>query len=182
MGRFSVRITITGCSMDINVKPLLCGEKRVIEFSYAIPLEYSENGYTVSGDALVTGEIKDMGGYMQLTSECKAEYKTQCARCLKELSGVCTVSFVRPVAARLESEDEEDEYLIIGEGSVINIDEAISEELLLSLPFRSLCKEDCKGLCPKCGCNKNERECSCVTKEIDPRWAALKAFKGKTEE
>ena len=164
--------------MNIDIKSLLCGEKREIEFSYTIPLDYSENGYTVSGDAQVDGSVKDMGGYMQLASECKAQYKTQCARCLKALDGVCSVSFVRTVATKLESEDDE-EYLLVGEGSVINIDEAISEELLLSLPFRSLCREDCKGLCPKCGCNKNETECSCVTKELDPRWAALKAFKAK---
>lgn len=168
--------------MDINMKPLLSGEKRLIEFSYDIPLEYSENGYEIVGDAHVEGAVKDMGGYMLLNSVCKASYKTQCARCLKELTGECSVEFERPVAARLESEDEEEEYLLVGEGSVINIDEAISEELLLSLPFRSLCKDDCLGLCPKCGCNKNEKECSCVTKEIDPRWAALMGFKEKNGE
>ena len=48
--------------------------------------------------------------------------------------------------------------------------------------YKDLCKEDCKGLCPKCGCDLNEKECSCTTKEIDPRWAVLKNFKPKSEE
>ena len=91
------------------------------------------------------------------------------------------VDFTRPVAARLESEDEDEEYLLIGEGGVINVDEAITEELLLSLPFRSLCKDDCLGLCPKCGCNKNEKDCGCVLKEPDPRFAILKTVKFRDE-
>ncbi len=162
--------------MDISVKKLLSGELRELNFDFEIPMDYSENGYTVNKNAIVKGTVRDMGGYMQLDAECKVGYETSCARCLKDLSGDCTLDISKPLAVKLESEDEEGEYIIIGENSVINIDELITEELLLSLPLRSLCKEDCLGLCPKCGCNKNERECGCITKEIDPRWAILKNF------
>ncbi len=163
--------------MEISVKPLLRGEQRSVEFSYSIPLEYNENGYQLASSAQVSGQIKDMGGYMQLSAVCHVSYKTQCARCLKELEGECRIEFVRSVATKLESENEEEEYLLVNENSAVSIDEAISEELYLSLPLRSLCKDDCLGLCPKCGCNKNEKECTCQTKEIDPRWAVLKNFK-----
>jgi uncharacterized protein len=40
-----------------------------------------------------------------------------------------------------------------------------------------LCREDCKGICPECGIDRNTGECSCVADDIDPRWAALKNFK-----
>ena len=165
--------------MDISVKPLLNGEKREIELSFDIPLDYSEDGYEISEPLNVTGAVKDMGGYILLEAKCSARYKTRCARCLEPINGVCEITFERPIATKLEAEDTEEEYLLVGENSSINIDEPISEELVLSLPFRSLCSEDCKGLCPKCGCNKNTTECSCVTKEMDPRWAALKNFKAK---
>lgn len=165
--------------MDISVKPLLNGEKREIILSFDIPLEYSDNGYDISEPIRVEGDIKDMGGYILLQAKCTARYNTKCARCLKPLTGECEISFERPVATKLATEDTEEEYLLVGENSSINIDEPVSEELLLSLPFRSLCSDDCKGLCPKCGCDKNTTECSCVTKEIDPRWAALKNFKAK---
>ena len=165
--------------MLISVKPLLSGEKRSIEFSYDIPIKYDENGYKLSDAALVCGQIKDMGGYIELNATCKVSYRTRCARCLKELDGECAIEFNRPVATKLESDNEDEEYLLVSENSSIDIDEAISEELLLSLPLRSLCSEDCKGLCPKCGCNKNEKECSCTLKEPDPRWAALRDFKSK---
>ena len=165
--------------MEISVKPLLRGEKRSIEFSYEIPFEWNENGYELDKNASICGEVKDMGGYMLLRAECKVSYRTTCARCLKELSGECSVEFERPVATKLEADNDEEEYLLVNENSAVCIDEAISEELLLSLPLRSLCSEDCKGLCPKCGCNKNEGDCSCTLKEPDPRWAALKNFKPK---
>ncbi len=165
--------------MEISVKSLLNGEKRSVQFSYEIPFAYKENGYELSDTASINGEVKDMGGYMLLTATCKATYRTHCARCLKELTGECVLEFERPVATRLESDNEEEEYLLVNEHSALEIDETVSEELLLSLPLRSLCDEACKGLCPKCGCNKNERECSCVLKEPDPRWAALKDFKPK---
>ncbi len=162
--------------MDISVKKLLSGEAREIDFDFRIPMDYNEDGYTVSEPAQVTGRVSDMGGYMQLDAKCSIRYKTNCARCLKELSGECVMSISKPLTVKLESENDDGEYILIGENSSINIDEAISEELLLSLPLRSLCKDDCLGLCPKCGCNKNEKNCSCVMKEIDPRWAALLKF------
>ena len=165
--------------MDINVRPLLTSEKREVVFSYEIPLEYNENGYEMADNAKIDGIVKDMGGYVLLTAKCRVNYKTQCARCLKPVFGECEIEFERPVATKLESEDTEDEYLLVQNGWSVNIDEPITEELMLSLPLRSLCKEDCMGLCPKCGCDKNEKECGCVTKEIDPRWAALKNFKAK---
>lgn len=162
--------------MDINIKPLLSSEERKIGFSYEIPLSYSENGYVISEPVKVNGEVKDMGGYMVLSAKAEARYVTECARCLKKLDGCCETDFIRTVAVSLEADDDEDEYLLVGENSTVSIDEALMEELILSLPLRSLCKDDCKGICPKCGCNKNDVECDCVLSAPDPRWNVLKAF------
>ncbi|PYS67386.1 MAG: hypothetical protein DMF69_23170, partial [Acidobacteria bacterium] len=48
------------------------------------------------------------------------------------------------------------------------------EQILLAVPSRSLCTENCKGFCPTCGADKNAGDCGCDEKDIDPRWAALK--------
>lgn len=165
--------------MDINIKPLLSSEVRKISFSYDIPIAYSENGYRLSDSVAVNGEVKDMGGYMVLEARASVKYVTECARCLKKLDGQCEIDFVRTVAISLEAEDGEDEYILVGENSTLSIDEALKEEMILSLPLRSLCKDDCKGLCPKCGCNKNDTECECVLTAPDPRWNVLKAFSEK---
>ena len=63
------------------------------------------------------------------------------------------------------------------EGDSIDLDELVREQILLALPTRHLCREDCKGLCQKCGADLNAGDCSCEQGETDPRWAALADFK-----
>ena len=165
-------------SVKLNVKPLLIGEKSKLEFDYSFPVEYSEAGYSFPEDARVIGCVKDAGGYMMLTATAKVPFNGSCARCLKPVSEVLETEFRRCVTAKLEKEDEDDEYLVATDGSV-DIGDPIREELLLSLPLRLLCREDCRGLCPKCGKDLNDGECGCTLHEPDPRWAALKRFSEK---
>ena len=56
----------------------------------------------------------------------------------------------------------------------LDLKEIIREQILLNLPEQVFCTPDCKGLCPKCGANRNLIDCNCNETEIDPRWAALK--------
>jgi uncharacterized protein len=53
------------------------------------------------------------------------------------------------------------------------LEDVLREQVLLSLPARTLCRVDCKGLCPRCGQNRNETDCSCDQGPSDPRWEAL---------
>jgi len=55
----------------------------------------------------------------------------------------------------------------------------VREFALLSVPMKKLCKENCKGLCPKCGSDLNKEKCKCITEEIDPRWKPLMDLKEK---
>jgi len=55
----------------------------------------------------------------------------------------------------------------------------VREFALLSVPMKKLCKENCKGLCPKCGSDLNKEKCKCITEEIDPRWKPLMNLKDK---
>jgi uncharacterized protein len=57
---------------------------------------------------------------------------------------------------------------------VIEIDELVAEELLLAVPDQVLCDNNCKGLCPVCGVDRNSIDCECQTAEVDSRWAGLK--------
>ena len=63
------------------------------------------------------------------------------------------------------------------EGDAVDLDEIVREQILLALPTRQLCGEDCKGLCVNCGSNLNERDCGCGSQATDPRWSALAALK-----
>ena len=159
--------------MKINVKRILNGEISSQPFEYDFPIAYEGMGYSFPENVRVCGEIRNAGGYIPLTATCKLTVEGVCARCLKPVSQAVEIEFNRTVAAKLESEDEGDEYLLVNE-DCIEIGEPIEDETVLSLPGRLLCSEECKGLCPKCGADLNLGKCDCPEHEPDPRWAALK--------
>jgi uncharacterized protein len=66
------------------------------------------------------------------------------------------------------------------EGDIIDLEPLIREQFVLAVPFAPLCKDDCKGLCPQCGTDRNVAPCTCE-KPIDPRFAALQALKAPTK-
>jgi uncharacterized protein len=109
-----------------------------------------------------------------------------CARCLDPVVHKVDRSFdllYRPLGidsghAELSVTDAEAE---IGyyEGGGLLLEDTLREQVLLALPLKTLCREDCKGLCPHCGKNMNEIDCGCVDELEDPRWSALKEIRDK---
>lgn len=61
----------------------------------------------------------------------------------------------------------------INENNILDLTEAIRQYALLAIPMKPLCRMDCAGLCPSCGCNLNQKQCNCSPKPADPRWAEL---------
>ncbi|MBQ7173790.1 MAG: DUF177 domain-containing protein [Clostridia bacterium] len=164
--------------------PMLRGEIRRMEIDYLLPLDEACDT-RMSGEIRVKGEITDEGGYMHLTLSAEAPYKTECARCLAPVEGVFSVDLERTVAVketltREQLEENVDEFAVIENGK-LDLDETVREELILCFPMRFLCREDCMGLCPKCGRPLSEGSCSCETKEIDPRWKVLEGLFDKNE-
>jgi uncharacterized protein len=68
------------------------------------------------------------------------------------------------------------------QGESLLLEDALREQVLLAVPLKTLCREDCKGLCPHCGKNLNESQCSCAEQREDPRWAALKEIRSKLDQ
>jgi uncharacterized protein len=112
----------------------------------------------------------------------------QCARCLEPVSQDVSREFellYRPLGAdagrdELSVTDAEAE---IGyyQGDGILLEDVLREQVLLALPLKVTCREDCKGLCPHCGKNLNQEQCSCSVPVEDPRWAALKEIRDRIE-
>lgn len=109
-----------------------------------------------------------------------------CARCLEPVVHPIECNFdllYRPLG--IDSGHEElsvtDAEAEIGyyEGGGLLLEDALREQVLLALPLKTLCRDDCKGLCPHCGKNMNEIECGCVDEVEDPRWSALKEIRDK---
>ena len=165
--------------MILDAGPLLRGEVGCIEIDYTLSPEKLD-GVVFNGDAHVFGTLKDVAGCMFLKLKAELSYSSECARCLAPVSGVFSLDFERTVVAQGTLSDEQieehfDEYAVL-DGAMLDIDEPLTEELLLSFPNKLLCSEDCPGLCPKCGRPKREGTCGCPDREIDPRWAVLKTF------
>jgi uncharacterized protein len=109
-----------------------------------------------------------------------------CARCLEPV--LCPVErgfdlLYRPLGidsghAELSVTDAEAE---IGyyEGGGLLLEDMLREQVLLALPLKTICREDCKGLCAHCGKNLNEAGCGCVDEVEDPRWSALREIRTK---
>ena len=166
----------------LDLRPLLAGE-RYLAFDYELPLDTATKdetsflyGVSFPSPMKVSGDITNTAGYMRMQLTVSVDYEAACARCLSPVSGEFTLDLEKTVAPRnlLENLDEDrlDDYAIIEDG-FLDMDEPLLLQLEMEFPIRFLCKEDCKGLCPKCGQNLNEAECGCVTKEIDPRLAPL---------
>ena len=109
-----------------------------------------------------------------------------CARCtLSVTSEVQSASRLLVVRGRSSAGADEEELreddlgVVEVTGEILDTDLLIAEQAQLELPVRPLCREDCRGLCPVCGGDRNARDCDCVTEMSDPRWSALADLKGR---
>ncbi len=105
----------------------------------------------------------------------KITFATECDRCLAEVPTTLELTFDRVVTSPgVTTDDEADDRPDYMEGYQLNVETFVHHEILENWPMKILCKEDCKGVCPKCGQNLNERDCGCDTFVPDPRMAVLK--------
>lgn len=128
--------------------------------------------------------IKDI----RLRGKLATGLELQCARCLEPVQQNVTHEFellYRPLGTdagrdELSVTDAEAE---IGyyQGNGIELEDVLREQVLLALPLKATCRENCLGLCPHCGKNLNQERCSCSVPMEDPRWAALKEIRDRIE-
>jgi uncharacterized protein len=115
------------------------------------------------------------------------QVELQCGRCLERfvlpLEVECSLIFSRSCAGEDCPTAEERELaaeeigLIPFAGEELDLRDAIQEQLLMALPVRPLCREDCRGLCPVCGVDLNRETCDCAQKLVNPQWGALAGLK-----
>ena len=116
-----------------------------------------------------------------LDAELSVDANLSCDRCNKNFNSVLTNSYRIVYLFNMEADDSQSinlTYLNL-DSDKINIDNDVRDYALLSIPMKKLCKEDCKGLCPKCGKNLNEGSCNCLKTNIDDRWLPLQELKNK---
>jgi len=148
-----------------------------------------EGNLATSGSAEVIHEHrgpKDIVADIRLRGQFAATFRVPCARCVEPVDVPLKADFdliFRPLgvdggAAERSITAPETEIGYYQKDSLL-LEDVLREQVLLSLPVRTLCKPDCKGLCPRCGQNRNSQECSCDVGPSDPRWEALAGLRGR---
>ncbi len=160
----------------LNLKKLLDGAVQSVEFSTVLnDCEFLDD--SVSGEVSAKGVVTNHSGVINLQGEIALDLTVECGRCGKEFNYSSPISLNAKITDKLANDDEE-EFILIEDDS-IDEEDLIRTTLLLELPSRFLCSEDCKGLCPVCGCDLNQKQCSCQTTDRDSRWDVLKDFFGE---
>jgi uncharacterized protein len=138
----------------------------------------------LTAPAAVTGKVRLSGNEVFVSGHVDTRAQIECDRCLQPVEAPVSADFTLDYITGSEYESSEVAELTEAEMSVavfdgegLDVDEIVKEQILLAVPTRMLCREDCKGICPECGIDRNTGECSCVADNIDPRWAALKNLK-----
>ena len=177
--------------MKLDLRPLLAGDK-LLCFDYELHLDIDPDdtssflyGVSFPSPMKVKGQITNTAGYMRMTLTTSVDYSTTCARCLKSVDGAFSLNLEKTVATKELlgdiDEDRLDDYAIIEDG-FLDIDTPLREQLEMEFPIRFLCKEDCLGLCQRCGKDLNEGKCDCETKDFDPRLEPLRKLLDQMKE
>lgn len=125
---------------------------------------------------------------IRVVGDFSTRLQMNCARCLepvtRDISGDFDLLY-RPRGAdsgvdeRTVPQDEAEVSYYTGEG--VLLEDVLREQVLLAVPLKAVCREDCRGLCPHCGRNLNVEQCNCAEPLEDPRWSALKEIKDKLQ-
>lgn len=161
--------------MKMDLKQLfdLIGEKQEFDCDFDFSKERLYGNAPFTHPVRVTGKIENRAGVVRLVFSVKSVLSLQCDRCLKAFEKAMDYSFSHIIVRELSNtDDEEFDYVVCADG-MLDLEELARADLMLELPTKVLCREDCKGLCPKCGKDLNLGSCDCKTKDIDPRWQAL---------
>ncbi len=145
------------------------------ENDYLLNCELEQDYVVIDGDfkyftkpLSVNGVITMLGkDEYRFRADLAFSYGTLCDRCAKDV--IEDVEF--SIDKEINIDVDEEEYL---QGSVLDIDDLVFEEVYLNLPVKTLCDDECKGLCPNCGADLNQITCDCEDDNIDPRLANLK--------
>ena len=142
---------------------------------------WQESDLRPAGEVRVTGRLSSAGsGKFYFSGRIEGEIEGNCRRCLNETRQQVSeeAHFLFAEAGEEEAEDP-DVFQIEAKAAKLDLRAAIREQWLLSAPAFSLCREDCKGLCPSCGTDLNETTCECAAR-IDPRWETLRSARANS--
>lgn len=129
--------------------------------------------YPVSEPVAAEGTVRNTAGVLVMTGAISTCIHGTCDRCARDFDREVRFPIDVVLVTELADEENEDEWVFPLEGDSADLDDIVRTAFVLSLDSKLLCREDCKGICQRCGKNLNDGPCNCQ-KELDPRFAALK--------
>jgi uncharacterized protein len=148
-------------------------------------------GTGLAFEAPIVGRVtlSNVGEYVRAQGQLRTVVRFACSRCLCpvsypleiELDETCALTEMDAPSAYRET-DEDAEPIPIVDDDVVDLSELVRQSLVVAVPSTVLCREDCRGLCPSCGCDLNEQSCDCEREKTDPRWAALRELLDRNAE
>ncbi len=132
----------------------------------------------VSEPVTASGTIRNTAGVLVMKGMIETTIHGVCDRCAAEFTEKKEIPLDVVLVTELANEENEDEWVFPLEGDSADLDDIIRTVFVLNMDSKLLCKEDCKGMCCRCGKNLNDGPCNCQ-KELDPRFAALRQLLNK---
>lgn len=154
-------------SLVIDMRQLfgIEGKKKILDYSIAVEELSDISGVTFATPVAVKGYIENRAGVVTVAFSTEFTLNLVCDRCAESFSRNFCYDFSHTLVRSLNTHSDDFDEYIVCEGDVLDMNEVAVSDLLLELPSKILCKEDCKGLCMKCGCNLNETQCDCPKDE-----------------
>lgn len=158
--------------MLLNVRKIINAPGERIDFQFSLDLSDVDFGglYPAQNQVVVTGEVRNIAGMLLLSFTADTVLKSVCDRCLKEFDNPKSVHCDYTLAESVENEDNDS--IIVLEDGCVDVGELARTAFILEMDEKTLCSEDCKGICPGCGVDLNQGSCTCK-KQVDPRLAVL---------
>ena len=169
--------------MLIDLSELLSHVDKTLDLSAELEMEHFVtrlNDYPILDKKPVRFQISGVDGRkVEISAEIELTLVIPCDRCLDDVNNLIKINTSREVDLSESEEDrkealEEIDYI---DGTMFDVEKFVYGEILVNLPMKVLCSENCKGICNRCGTNLNYGNCGCDTTELDPRMAkAMEVF------
>lgn len=140
--------------------------------------EKEETRFMFPNDIYVNVGIQKFSDKYYIKADMHTLAHYTCDRCLDEFDRNLESTFELVYSKQTQNHVADEDYRFVGKNVIeIDLSSDVRDNLILVIPMKNLCREDCSGLCPHCGVNSNFETCNCEQNAIDPRWEKLKGLR-----
>ena len=159
--------------MQFSVKPVLHSPGKSLTFQFSMDMSDTDfNGRCPAQEPVeADGTVRNTAGMLEMDLRVRTTLDCVCDRCAKSFRKEKEIFYDCVLAEEKQNEDNED-IILLEDGEFVDLEDLAQTVFILEMDTKTLCSEDCKGLCPRCGADLNLGPCSCK-KEADPRLAVL---------